>query len=63
MRTPAIWALTVGVVLSLGSLHFFFKRNFCVSGTMLFVSMLTMVYSRHTVRLSPFHPQSKPGFP
>jgi hypothetical protein len=51
MRTPAIWALTVAVLLSLGSLHFFFKKNFCVSGTMLFVSMLGMVYARHTVRL------------
>jgi hypothetical protein len=51
MRTPAIWALTVAVLLSLGSLHFFFKKNFCASGTMLFVSMLGMVYARHTVRL------------
>jgi hypothetical protein len=51
MHTPAIWGLTVGVLLSFGSLHFFFKRRFCESGLMLFVSMLTMVYARHTVRL------------
>jgi hypothetical protein len=51
MQTPAIWALTVAILLSLGSLHFFFKKNFCVSGTMLFLSMLGMVYARHTVRL------------
>ncbi len=51
MRTPAIWALTVGVVLSLGALHFFFKKKFWPSGLMLFVSMLTMVYARRTVRL------------
>lgn len=51
MKTPAIGALTVAVLLSLGSLHFFFKKNFCASGTMLFVSMLGMVYARHTVRL------------
>jgi hypothetical protein len=51
MRTPAIWALTVAVLLSLGALHFFFKKNFCASGTMLFFSMLGMVYARHTVRL------------
>jgi hypothetical protein len=51
MRTPAIWVLTVAVLLSLGALHFFFKKNFCAAGTMLFVSMLGMVYARHTVRL------------
>ena len=51
MRTPASWVLLVAILLSLGSLHFFFKKSFCVSGTMLFVSMLGMVYTRHTVRL------------
>ena len=61
MHTPAIWALTVGVLLSLGSLHFFFKRNFCVSGTMLFVSMLTMVYARHVVRLLKLAGQFDPA--
>ena len=61
MRTPAIWALTAAVLLSLGSLHFFFKRNFCVSGTMLFVSMLGMVYARHTVRLLKLAGQFDPS--
>jgi len=51
MHTAAIWGLTVGMLLSFGSLHFFFKRRFWESGLMLFVSMLTMVYARHTVRL------------
>jgi len=51
MHTPAIWALTVAILLSLGSLHFFFKKSFCMSGTMLIVSMFGMVYARHTVRL------------
>jgi hypothetical protein len=51
MHTPAAWALMAAILLSLGALHFFFKRNFCVAGTMLFVSMLGMVYTRHTVRL------------
>lgn len=51
MHTPAIWALTVAVFLSLGSLHFFFTKNFPVSGAMMFASMLGMVYARHTVRL------------
>jgi len=61
VHTPAIWALTVAILLSLGSLHFFFKRNFCVSGTMLFVSMLGMVYARHTVRLLKLAGQFDPA--
>jgi hypothetical protein len=67
MRTPAIWALTGAVLLSLGSLHFFFRKNFCASGTMLFLSMLGMVYARHTVRLvrlaGQFDPASLPVAP
>jgi hypothetical protein len=51
MHTPAIWVLTAAIVLSFGSLHFFFKKNFPVSGAMLFVSLFGMVYARHTVRL------------
>ena len=51
MRTPAIWALSVGILLSLGSLHFFYKRRFLASGLALFVSLLLMVMSRHQLRL------------
>jgi len=51
MRTPAIWALTAAVILSVGSLHFFFRKNFLVAGAMLFLSLFGMVYARHTVRL------------
>ncbi|MCP4685605.1 MAG: hypothetical protein GY867_09180 [bacterium] len=51
MRTPGIWALTVGIVLSVGSLHFFFKKKFLPASTMLIVSLVTMVMSRHYVRL------------
>jgi hypothetical protein len=51
MRTPAVWALTLGVILSVGSLHFYFKKSYLFAGAMLFVSMVTMVYSRHQVRL------------
>lgn len=51
MKTPAIWALTVGIVLSLGSLHFYFKRRFAFSGTALFASLLLMVITRHELRL------------
>ena len=51
MRTPAIWVLTLGVALSAVSLHFYFRKRFWIAGTMLGVSMLSMVYTRHTVRL------------
>jgi hypothetical protein len=53
MNSPAVWWLTASIVLSLGSLHFFFKQRFWIAGTMLFVSMLGMVSIRHYVRL--FH--------
>ncbi len=51
MRSPAVWWLTASIVLSLGALHFFFKKRFWISGGMLFVSMLAMVTIRHYVRL------------
>jgi hypothetical protein len=38
-------------VLSAGSLHFFFKKKFLPSALMVFVSMITMVITRHYVRL------------
>jgi hypothetical protein len=61
MHTPAIWGLMVGVLLSFGSLHFFLNRRFWESGLMLFVSMLTMVYARHTVRLLKLAGRFAPG--
>jgi len=60
MQTRASWVLLVAILLSLGSLHFFFKKNFCASGTMLLVSMLGMVYTRHIVRLLRLAGQFKP---
>ncbi|HTS17348.1 MAG TPA: hypothetical protein VMP11_07240 [Verrucomicrobiae bacterium] len=60
MQTRASWVLLVAILLSLGSLHFFFKKSFCVSGTMLFVSMLGMVYIRHIVRLLRLGGQFRP---
>jgi uncharacterized membrane protein len=51
MRTPAIWALNTGIILSAASLHFFFKKRFIPSGLTLFLSLLLMVYTRHSVRL------------
>ena len=61
VNSPGIWVLGVAVLLSLGSLHFFFKKEFCVSGTMLFVSMLGMVYARHEVRLLKLAGQFEPS--
>ncbi|MGA2603241.1 MAG: hypothetical protein ABSG14_03345 [Verrucomicrobiia bacterium] len=60
MQTRASWVLLVAILLSLGSLHFFFKKNFCASGTMLLVSMLGMVYTRHIVRLLRLGDQFRP---
>lgn len=51
MRTPGIWALTLGIILSIGSLHFYFKKKFLPAALMLFVSLLTMVITRHYLRL------------
>jgi len=61
MRTPAIWGLMAAIILSLGSLHFFFKQNFPVSGGMLFLSLCGMVYARHTVRLLKLAGQFDPA--
>jgi len=51
MRTPAAWSLMIGMVLSVASLHFFFKRRFLLTAAALFASLLTMVINRHFVRL------------
>ncbi len=51
MRSPGIWWMTASLILSLGSLYFFFKQKFLFSGTMLFVSLLGMIATRHYARL------------
>jgi hypothetical protein len=51
MRSLGIWTMTVGFFLSLGSLHFFFKKKFLPAGLMLFSSMFLMVITRHELRL------------
>jgi hypothetical protein len=51
MRSPGIWAIMLGVLLSLGSLHFFFKKRLLAAGIMLFISLFAMVYARHALRL------------
>lgn len=67
MRSPAIWVLTVAIVLTLGSLHFFLKKSFWPASLMLFLSVFGMVYARHTVRLlrleGQFDPASWPVAP
>ncbi len=67
MHSAAAWWLLVSIVLSLGSLHFFMKRKFAVSGAMLFVSLLGMVVIRHIVRLlrleGSYDPASIPVHP
>jgi hypothetical protein len=51
MRSPAIWLVVAGLVLSLGALHFFFKKRFLLAGLFLFLSLLGMVVVRHILRL------------
>ena len=51
MRSSAIWWLTASIILSAGSLHFYFTKRFIPAGAMLFVSLLGMVVIRHEVRL------------
>jgi hypothetical protein len=50
MRSAGVWVLMIGIVLSAGSLHFYFKRKFLPSALMVFVSMVCMVITRHVVR-------------
>jgi len=51
MKSMGIWSLMLSVMLSLGSLHFFFERKLASSGLLLGVSVLGMVVTRHALRL------------
>jgi hypothetical protein len=51
MQSPAIWALFVAIVLALGALHFGAKGKPVPAALLLFLSMLGMVTTRHTIRL------------
>lgn len=51
MRTPAIWALTIAILLSAGALHLFLKQRFAAAAILLLLSTFGMVYARHVVRL------------
>ena len=61
MHSPGIWALTAAIILSLGSLHFFFAKKFLPSGLMLFVSVVGMVTARQYVRLVKLQGQFDPA--
>jgi len=67
MRSAAIWVLTVSIVLTLGSVYFFFKKKFLAAGALLFLSLLAMVSTRHLLRLivleGEFDPSSIPVVP
>jgi hypothetical protein len=67
MKSPAIWVLLVAIVLSLGSLHFFFKKKFLASGLMVLLSLIGMVTVRQVLRIihleGAFEPSSLPVMP
>ncbi len=67
MRSPAIGVLTLGLVLSLLAALFYHRQSMVLAGSALFLSMLAMVFSRHTVRLlqleGHFEPASIPVQP
>lgn len=51
VKTPGIYSLLVGVVLAALALHFFFKQKFFISSLSVFVSLFSMVTTRHFLRL------------
>ncbi len=61
MRSVAIWLIVAAIVLSLGSLHFFYRRSFVLSGLLLFLSTVGMVTIRHMLRLILFEGKFDPG--
>ncbi len=61
MRSSGIWVLTAAIVLSLGALHFFFRKKFVMSGVLTLLSMLGMVVTRHVVRQLYLDPTWNPA--
>lgn len=51
MRSPGIWALTIGVLASLALVHFYFKKKLMLASILMFISMISMVTTRHYVRM------------
>jgi hypothetical protein len=60
MRSPAIWAVALGALLSAGALHLFYKKRFVLSGTAIFISLTLMVFARHNFRLLKLLPHFDP---
>lgn len=67
MLGSGILAVALGFVLTLVAILFFFTRRFWTAGTLVFVSMLAMVFARHEVRLlrlvGQYDPASVPVHP
>jgi hypothetical protein len=61
MRTTASWLLAAGILLSLASLHFFFRRRFLWAGLALLASLVLMVSTRHQLRLLKLQGQFDPA--
>jgi hypothetical protein len=61
MRTEASWMIAAAVVLSLGSLHFFYRSRFFRAGAMLLLSLASMVYIRHELRILNLRGHFDPG--
>jgi hypothetical protein len=51
MQSSGIYFMTIGALLSLGAGHTFIKKKFALTGILVFVSLATMVISRHVLRL------------
>ncbi len=51
MRSAGIWMVIAAIVLSLGGLHFFFRRQFLWAALLTFLSMFAMVINRHVLRI------------
>ncbi len=61
MKSSGIWTMTVGIILSLGSLHFFFRKKFWGAGAMIFTSLGAMVLTRHALRLVVLPEELRPA--
>lgn len=61
MKSIAIWLITAGIVLSLGALHFFYRRKFVLSSLSLLLSIAGMVVTRHLLRLILLEGKFDPG--
>ena len=61
LRGPAAWVLAAGILVSLGSLYFLWKRLFVFSGLALLTSLVLMVTTRHQLRLLQLQGQFDPA--